>query len=84
MDDLRLLPEYINFISRANNQDEQIAIAKQIRNSEATPEEILEASYQKIPITLAQELVLKIKASPPSFFKAWLSNYWLRWDMVAQ
>ena len=35
----------------------------------ATPEEILEASYQNIRRNLAQELLQKIKISPPAFFE---------------
>ena len=66
---LRQFPEYLDFIRPSNNQEEQEATFEQINNSQATPEEILEGSYQKIRRTLALELLLKIKGSPPAFFE---------------
>jgi restriction system protein len=66
---LRQFPEYLEFIRPSNNREEQDTVNEQIDNSQATPEEILEGSYQKIRRTLAQELLLKIKASPPAFFE---------------
>lgn len=66
---LKQFSEYIDFIRPSNNQIEKDIVAEQIDNSQATPEEILESSYQKIRGTLAQELLLKIKTSPPAFFE---------------
>jgi restriction system protein len=66
---LRQFSEYLEFIRPNNNNEEQNTATEQIDNSQATPEEILEGSYQKIRRTLAQELLLKIKASPPAFFE---------------
>lgn len=67
---LRQFPEYLEFI-RPNNNSGTInnTTIEQIENSQATPEEILESSYQKIHSSLAQDLLLKIKASPPAFFE---------------
>jgi restriction system protein len=69
MNVLRQFPEYLEFIRPSNNREEQNTATEQIINSQATPEEILEGSYQKIRRTLAQELLIKIKTSPPAFFE---------------
>jgi restriction system protein len=65
---LRQFPEYLEFIRPSNDNatDEQVKV---IENSQATPEELLENSYQNIRRTLAQELLIKIKSCPPSFFE---------------
>lgn len=66
---LRQFPEYLEFIRPNNNAGTINTTNEQIENSQATPEEILESSYQKIHSSLAQDLLLKIKASPPAFFE---------------
>lgn len=66
---LKQFPEYLEFIRPSNDHEERETAIEQIDNSLATPEEVLESSYQKIRRTLAQELLLKIKASPPAFFE---------------
>ena len=66
---LRQFPEYLEFIKPSSTSSTADATTVQIDESQATPEEILEGSYQKIKRTLAQELLLKIKASPPAFFE---------------
>lgn len=66
---LRQFPEYLEFIKPNNNTETITTTNEQIEDSQATPEEILENSYQKIHNSLAQDLLLKIKASPPAFFE---------------
>jgi restriction system protein len=66
---LRQFPEYLEFLKPSSNQYEHDVANTQLIEGQATPEEILEGSYQKIRRTLAQELLLKIKASPPAFFE---------------
>ncbi|MCX7736736.1 MAG: restriction endonuclease [Candidatus Kapabacteria bacterium] len=66
---LRQFPEYLDFLRPHNNQEEQDTAIEQIDNSQATPEEIFEDSYQKIRRTLAQDLLIKIKSIPPIFFE---------------
>ena len=66
---LRQYPQYVEFIRPNNNEGEQISVTQQIEQSQATPEEILESAYQNIRRNLAQELLARIKASPPKFFE---------------
>ena len=66
---LKQFPEYVEFIKPTNNNGTVDAATEQINSSTATPEEILENSYQNIHRTLAQDLLQKIKASPPVFFE---------------
>lgn len=66
---LKQYPEYVEFIKPSKNSNEQIAVTQQIEQSQATPEEILESAYLNIRRNLAQELLIKIKASPPRFFE---------------
>lgn len=67
---LRQYPEYVEFIRPNNNSNnDQTVITQQIEQSQATPEEILESAYQNIRRNLAQELLIRIKASPPRFFE---------------
>jgi restriction system protein len=67
---LRQYPEYLEFIRPNNNSNnDQTVITQQIEQSQATPEEILESAYQNIRRNLAQELLIRIKASPPRFFE---------------
>ena len=65
---LKQFPEYLEFI-RPNTDTETTETTQQVVHSIATPEEILEASYQNIRRNLAQELLQKIKISPPAFFE---------------
>jgi restriction system protein len=66
---LKQFPEYVEFIKPTNSTGTTDTPTEQIDNSKATPEEILENSYQNIHRTLAQDLLQKIKASPPVFFE---------------
>jgi len=66
---LKQFPEYLEFSKPQGNSGKNQVSVDEISESQATPEEILDASYQKIRSALAQELLLKIKASPPVFFE---------------
>lgn len=66
---LKQFPEYLEFAKPQGNSGKNQVSVDEISESQATPEEILDASYQKIRSALAQELLLKIKASPPVFFE---------------
>jgi restriction system protein len=71
---LRQFPEFVAFHTHAdrdgkseeNNQTTQEILEK----TSQTPQEILEASYQSLRQTLAQELLERIKNSPPKFFES--------------
>lgn len=66
---LKQFPEYVDFLKpneKSGNAGTQTELTD---SSKATPEEILESSFQNIQRTLAQELLQKIKASPPLFFE---------------
>jgi len=65
---LKQYPEYLEFI-KPTKEISSSSISEPIDHAQATPEEILEDSYLKIRQTLAQELLIKIKASPPAFFE---------------
>jgi len=62
---LEKFPEFIDFKTRKRNKQ----IIKDKENDLDTPEESLEAAYQKLRNELAQEILLQIKSSPPSFFE---------------
>ncbi len=68
MNFLRQFQEYMEFIRP--NTGQQVSVTVPLDDSHSTPEEILEHSYQNIRRTLAQELLLKVKASPPAFFES--------------
>ena len=65
---LRRFPEYIDFIKPSNGSSSN-EITEKIDVFEATPQEILIASYLKIRTTLAQELLQKVKNCHPAFFE---------------
>lgn len=65
---LRQFPEYVEFI-RPNSENGQGQVIQSVDLTQATPQEILENAYQNIRRTLAQEILAKIKASPPAFFE---------------
>ena len=71
---LRQFPEFVAFHTHTdrdgkieeNNQTTQEIVEK----TSQTPQEILETSYQSLRQTLAQELLERIKNSPPKFFES--------------
>lgn len=62
---LMQFPEFVEF--RKGNR--KAATKESGSDSEQTPEEALESSYQSLQESLAQELLDRIKASPPQFFE---------------
>jgi len=70
--DVKLLKQFPEFLEFQNIKNEagEVNVAKTTSVSDLqTPEEILESAYQNIRRTLAQELLSKIKTSPPIFFE---------------
>lgn len=72
MNFLRRYPEYNEFLrpSTAAREDGLTQnVEHQVGQTTATPDEIMEATYQGLRNTLATELLTKIKSAPPSFFE---------------
>jgi len=72
---LKQFPEFLAFHTatsdKGNTIDENIRTTQEIlEKTSQTPQEILEASYQNLRQTLAQELLERIKNSPPKFFES--------------
>ena len=71
---MRQFPEFVAFKTRTDKEgkiDENNLITQElIEKTSQTPQEILEASYQSLRQTLAQELLERIKNSPPKFFES--------------
>jgi restriction system protein len=67
---LKELPEYRAFVDnwRSSKTDKESPIESDAIETQ-TPEEVLDASYEKIQEALAQELLSKIKSCPPAFFE---------------
>lgn len=70
---LRQFPEFVAFYTQANkdgrNEENNHTTQEILEKTSQTPQEILEASYQSLRQTLAQELLERIKKSPPKFFE---------------
>src|SRR3989304_4543045 len=60
---LKQFPEFVNFHT-ATKKIESVAVT-----AVESPEELLEASYQSLRASLAQDLLDRIKVSPPKFFE---------------
>jgi len=67
MNVLKQFPEYLEFLGL--NTPENAIVNGTLNQTAKTPEEILESSYFEIRRELAQELLIKIKQSSPSFFE---------------
>jgi restriction system protein len=63
---LERFPEFIEFRARKRDKEE---ISEDDRISEATPDESLEAAYQKVRKDLEQQLLKQVKQSSPTFFE---------------
>lgn len=61
---LRQFPEYLDFTAGT-----ALATKPTQRDEPATPEEILEDTYQGIRKTLAEELLERVRTAPPAFFE---------------
>jgi restriction system protein len=70
MKTLAQFPEYVEFRTPSNDSKQPIldVVQPQIESS-LTPEELIEYGYDRIRAQLAQELLAKVKASPPEFFE---------------
>lgn len=64
---LKRYPEFIEFQSTKRNK-ENIQI-ESLPSNEATPEEAIDAAYQKLRSDLETELLERMKSLPPSFFE---------------
>lgn len=71
---LQQFPEFLEFRTTAdkeNKTDENMSISQEIiEKTSQTPQEILETSYQSLRQNLAQEILERIKNSPPKFFES--------------
>ncbi len=66
---LEQFPEFVEFRGGGKKDKETASEVAMDGNSHQTPEELLEYGYQKIRQDLAQELLNRVKVSPPSFFE---------------
>lgn len=60
-------PEFVEFRARGERTDTRELSAE--THAHQTPQEALEYSYQRLRQDLAEELLAKVKASPPDFFE---------------
>ncbi len=65
---VKFLEQFPQFIEFRNLRREKIE-EEQKEESEQTPQELLEYGYQRIKRELAQELLERVKQSPPRFFE---------------
>src|SRR5579884_2132238 len=69
---LKQFPEFLAFHTangRGSTDDFQVS-QEMVEKTSQTPQEILDASYQSLRQTLAQELLERIMQSPPKFFES--------------
>ncbi len=67
---LEQFPEFVQFLQGETQKDkETIPLAELDPSSPQDPQELLEASYQRIRQGLAQELLGRVKSSSPTFFE---------------
>ncbi len=64
---LKRFPEFLEFVGA--KKDKQAAPASDELNNNETPEEMIEAAYQKLRQGLAVELLQTIKSCSPAFFE---------------
>ena len=71
---LRQFPEFVAFHTHTDRdgkiEENNHTTQEILEKTSQTPQEILEASYQNLRQTLAQELLERIKNSPPKFFES--------------
>src|SRR5207253_3002779 len=71
---LKQFPEFAAFHTandKGSTSDDNFQLSQEIvEKTSQTPQEILDASYQSLRQTLAQELLERIKQSPPKFFES--------------
>ena len=67
---LKQFPEFLEFRQAARkSSDSDDSVALRDKDEDETPEETLEASYQSLRATLAQEILDRVKQCPPKFFE---------------
>src|SRR5262249_32790640 len=71
---LKQFPEFFDFHTangKGSTSDDTFQVSQEIvEKTSQTPQEILDASYQSLRQTLTQELLERIKQSPPKFFES--------------
>jgi restriction system protein len=69
---LKQFPEFLEFVSSRENQiNGDLSTAQEIvEKTSQTPQELLDTSYQSLRQDLAQEILERIKNSPPKFFES--------------
>lgn len=68
---LEQFPEFIEFRNKSNKLNGSTEAPQEIiEKINQTPQEILETSYQSLRQNLAQEILERIKNSPPNFFES--------------
>jgi restriction system protein len=65
---LKQFSEFLEFKQAARKADSEDSVTI-LKDEEETPEETLEASYQNLRGTLAEELLDRVKECPPKFFE---------------
>lgn len=66
---LRQFPSFLDFQNLSKSENDTSEESTEAENSEQTPEEILDRSYQKIRKTLASDLLNKVVDLSPAFFE---------------
>ncbi|MHC1729691.1 MAG: restriction endonuclease [Syntrophobacteraceae bacterium] len=69
VDFLNQFEEFRAFRTRRRSKETELVSPPDNGENEKTPEETLEAAYEKIQEDLASELIQRLKACPPSFFE---------------
>jgi restriction system protein len=68
---VKFLAQFPEFIAFRDNKTNGIDTSQDIiEKTNQTPQEILDASYQNLRKTLAEEILERIKSSPPKFFES--------------
>ena len=65
---LRRFPEFREFYQGTRGQRDEHAQEELSNEGAATPEELIESSYQALQRALAQDLLERVKQAPPRFF----------------
>jgi restriction system protein len=70
MKTLAQFPEYVEFRTPSSDTKQvSVDVVQPQIESSLTPEELIEYGYDRIRAQLAQEILAKVKASPPEFFE---------------
>src|SRR5712692_6572652 len=66
---LERFPEFVEFRNGRKATTPELPLATLEEQGQSTPEETLEAAYQRIRNELAAELLKRVKEAPPEFFE---------------